>query len=78
MEKLCLYYVNEIFIGLFFFFFKEKNSLLDELETTRNQYSECHQELLRLQELLERIQTEKSKLGRRITKLVHNGNQQFE
>lgn len=53
--------------------FKEKNSLLDELTTSRNQYSECHQELLRLQELLERMQTEKSKLGRRVSKLVHNG-----
>lgn len=78
IKKFCLYYVNEKFVRLFFLsFFKEKNSLLDELETTRNQYSECHQELLRLQELLERIQSEKSKLGRRITKLVHNGNQQF-
>jgi predicted nucleic acid-binding Zn-ribbon protein len=55
-------------------FFKEKKSLFDELETTKNQYAECNNELIRLQELVERVQTEKAKLNRRVSKLVYNGN----
>ncbi|CAF3356594.1 unnamed protein product [Rotaria sp. Silwood1] len=50
----------------------DKKNLTEELETTKNQYAECHDELIRLQELVDRIQAEKTKLSRRISKLVHN------
>lgn len=65
-----------VFICLLFLFFyneKDKKSLIDELETTKNQFSECNNELVRLQELVEHLQNEKNKLNRRISKLVHNG-----
>jgi len=58
----------------FFLKKKENKNLIDECETTKNQYSECKNELIRLQEFIERIQAEKTKLNRRISKLVHNGN----
>ncbi len=56
------------------FFQKEKKSLIEELETTKNQYGECNHELVRLQDIVERLQADKSKLSRRVSKLVHNGN----
>jgi len=56
------------------FFPKEKKSLIEELETTKNQYGECNDELVRLQDIVERLQADKAKLSRRVSKLVHNGN----
>ncbi|CAF0892256.1 unnamed protein product [Rotaria sordida] len=50
----------------------DKKNLIEELEATKNQYAECQSELIRLQELVDRIQTDKTKLHRRISKLVHN------
>ncbi|CAF2382398.1 unnamed protein product [Rotaria sp. Silwood2] len=50
----------------------DKKNLIEELETTKNQYDECHNELIRLQELVDCIQADKTKLSRRISKLVHN------
>jgi len=59
------------------FFFqkkKEKKNLIDELEITKNQNAEYNNELIHLQELVERLQADKTKLSRRVSKLVHNGN----
>jgi len=50
----------------------EKNSLLDDIETLKSQYAERDNEVTRLQELLERMQNEKNKLSRRVSKLVLN------
>ncbi|UJR10612.1 hypothetical protein I4U23_014809 [Adineta vaga] len=50
----------------------EKKNLCEELDTLRNQCSERINEVNHLQELLERTQTEKSKLSRRVSKLVLN------
>lgn len=59
---------------LIVFSFKDKKNLFEELETLRNQYNERDNEVLRLQELLERVQADKNKLSRRVSKLVLNGN----
>jgi len=50
----------------------EKKSLVDELETCKNQCAERDSEIARLQDLVERIQTDKAKLSRRVSKLVQN------
>ncbi|CAF3392662.1 unnamed protein product [Rotaria sp. Silwood1] len=50
----------------------EKKNLIEELETLKNQYAERENEVLRLQELLERMQSDKTKLSRRVSKLVLN------
>ncbi|CAF3705141.1 unnamed protein product [Rotaria socialis] len=50
----------------------DKKSLIEELEISKNQYAECHNELLRLQEVVDRVQADKTKFSRRISKLVHN------
>jgi hypothetical protein len=55
------------------YFSKEKKNLIEELETLRNQYTERDNEVTRLQELLERTQADKTKLSRRVSKLVLNG-----
>ena len=39
----------------------------------KNQYTERNNEVIRLQELLERLQADKTKLSRRVSKLVLNG-----
>lgn len=57
-----------------FAFEKDKKSLLNELETLKTKYAERDNEALRLQELLERVQADKNKLSRRVSKLVLNGN----
>ena len=57
-----------------FAFEKDKKSLLNELETLKTKYAERDNEVLRLQELLERVQADKNKLSRRVSKLVLNGN----
>ena len=62
LNRLCL-----------FVFVKDKKNLFDELETLKNQYNERDNEVLRLQELLERVQADKNKLSRRVSKLVLNG-----
>jgi hypothetical protein len=63
-------------MNVFFFFKKkkEKKNLIDELEITKNQNAEYNNELIHLQELVERLQADKTKLSRRVSKLVHNGN----
>ncbi len=48
--------------------------MIDELDTLKNQYNERDNEVIRLTELLERAQTDKTKLSRRVSKLVLNGN----
>jgi hypothetical protein len=48
-------------------------NLIQELETLKNQYTERDNEVIRLQELLERTQADKTKLSRRVSKLVLNG-----
>ncbi|CAF3816066.1 unnamed protein product [Rotaria magnacalcarata] len=50
----------------------DKKNLIEELEISKNQYAECHNELLRLQEVVDRVQADKTKFSRRISKLVHN------
>lgn len=60
-----------------FVFVKDKKNLFDELETLKNQYNERDNEVLRLQELLERVQADKNKLSRRVSKLVLNGKHSF-
>ncbi|CAF5112180.1 unnamed protein product, partial [Rotaria sp. Silwood1] len=50
----------------------EKKNLIEEFETLKNQYAERENEVLRLQELLERMQSDKTKLSRRVSKLVLN------
>ena len=55
-------------------FSQEKKHLIDELELSKSQYAERDNDVLRVQELLERLQMEKAKLSRRVSKLVHNGN----
>ncbi|CAF1022017.1 unnamed protein product [Rotaria sordida] len=50
----------------------EKKDLIEEFETLKNQYVERESEVLRLQELLERVQSDKTKLSRRVSKLVLN------
>lgn len=47
--------------------------MLDDIETLKSQYAERDNEVTRLQELLERMQNEKNKLSRRVSKLVLNG-----
>lgn len=49
-----------------------KQSLFDELETLKTKYVERDNEVVRLQELLERVQADKTKLSRRVSKLVLN------
>ena len=46
---------------------------MEELETLKCQYADRDNELVRLQELIERLQTDKTKLSRRVSKLVLNG-----
>ena len=46
---------------------------MEELETLKCQYAERDNELVRLHELIERLQTDKTKLSRRVSKLVLNG-----
>jgi hypothetical protein len=58
----------------FFFYLQEKKNLFEEFETTKNQYAQCNNEVIRLQELVDHLQTDKTKLSRRVSKLVHNGN----
>ncbi|CAF0717644.1 unnamed protein product [Adineta steineri] len=50
----------------------EKKSLIEDLETMKSQYTECNNELLRLQDIVDRLQADKGKLSRRVSKLVHN------
>ena len=64
---------RERLIVFVFFSLKDKKSLLDELELSKNQYAERDSETVRLQELLERVQADKTKLSRRVSKLVQNG-----
>jgi len=47
--------------------------LLDELEATKSQFADCQNEVVRVKELADRVQAEKTKLTRRISKLIHNG-----
>ena len=54
-------------------FDKDKKSLIEDLETIKSQYSDCNNELLRLQDIVDRLQADKGKLSRRVSKLVHNG-----
>jgi uncharacterized protein YlxW (UPF0749 family) len=53
---------------------QENNSLIGELQTLKGQYAERDSEVVRLQDLLERMQADKTKLSRRVSKLVLNGN----
>lgn len=57
----------------YFVFEKDKKNLFEELETLKTQYAERDNEVIRLQELLDRTQADKTKLSRRVSKLVLNG-----
>ncbi|CAF4383321.1 unnamed protein product, partial [Rotaria sp. Silwood2] len=50
----------------------EKKDLIEEFQTLKNQYAERENEVFRLQELLERMQSDKTKLSRRVSKFVLN------
>ena len=47
--------------------------MLDEVERFKVQNGDHENEAIRLQELLERMQQDKAKLSRRVSKLVFNG-----
>ncbi len=78
LTTVCIFTNTELseideFINVVFYFKKDKKNLIDELEILKNQYSERDNEVIRLQELLERVQADKTKLSRRVSKLVLNG-----
>ncbi|UJR35224.1 hypothetical protein I4U23_027990 [Adineta vaga] len=50
----------------------EKKNLIEDLAIMKNQYADCNNELLRLQDIIDRLQADKGKLSRRVSKLVHN------
>lgn len=58
---------------MFRYWFQERNNLLDNIEQMKIQQNEKDKELVRLQDLLERMQADKTKLSRRVSKLVLNG-----
>ncbi|CAF1055145.1 unnamed protein product, partial [Didymodactylos carnosus] len=51
---------------------KERKNLLEELETLKVQASERDNEIIRLQDFIERVQTDKTRLSKRLSKLVLN------
>lgn len=65
--------MNMTKISLFFSLEKEKKNLIEDLAIMKNQYADCNNELLRLQDIIDRLQADKGKLSRRVSKLVHNG-----
>ncbi|CAF5184774.1 unnamed protein product, partial [Rotaria magnacalcarata] len=50
----------------------EKKDLIDELEMLKSKLIERENEGIRLKELLEHMQSDKTKLSRRVSKLVLN------
>lgn len=66
-----------ILIHFGFLFEQEKKDLIEELQALKNKYGERENEVLRLKELLENVQNDKTKLSRRVSKLVLNGNEKI-
>ncbi|CAF1321737.1 unnamed protein product [Adineta ricciae] len=50
----------------------DKKSLIEELAIMKNQFADCNNELLHLQDIVDRLQADKGKLSRRVSKLVQN------
>jgi hypothetical protein len=64
-----LMFVDRLLCSLF----KDKKKLIDELDTVTSRCTERDRECARLQEYIERMQNDKTKLSRRVSKLVLNG-----